>query len=112
MCVTADEQRPGGALGGAIFDDGLGDGQDVRLVERSVERRAAVTRSAERHLLSDVVRIGLDRVVRSDQVGQIDEVFGLGRLTGTRVGHGYQFCPCPTRRAARTSSVLPGFTRS
>jgi hypothetical protein len=46
-----------------------------------------VTRRAERHLLSDVVGIGLDREVRGYQMGQIDKVFGLGRLTGTRVGH-------------------------
>ena len=46
-----------------------------------------MTRRAERHLLGDVVGIGLGRVVRGYQVGQIDKVFGLGRLTGTRVGH-------------------------
>ena len=97
MRVTADEQRPGGAVRGAVLDDGLSDRQDVGLVECSVERRAAVTRRAERHLLGDVVGIGFDRVVGRHQMGQIDKVFGLGRLTGTRVGHhGYQFCPSPT----------------
>lgn len=29
-------------------------------------------------------------------MGQVDKVFGLGRLTGARVGHAYQFCRCPT----------------
>ena len=87
MGVPADEQRARGAVRGAVLDDRLGDRQDVRLVERAVERRAAVTRRPERHLLGDVVGIGLDRVIRRDQMGQIDEVFGLGRLTGTRVGH-------------------------
>lgn len=29
MGVTADEQRPGGPLGGAVFDDSLGDGQNM-----------------------------------------------------------------------------------
>lgn len=49
---------------------------------------------AESDLLSEVVGIGFDRVVRSHQMGQVDEVFGLGRLTGSWVGHhGYQFCP-------------------
>ncbi|COW22223.1 Uncharacterised protein [Mycobacterium tuberculosis] len=44
--------------------------------------------------MSEVVGIGFDRVVRSHQMGQVDEVFGLGRLTGSWVGHhGYQFCP-------------------
>ena len=92
--VTADEQRPGGAVSGAVLDDGLGDRQDVGLVECSVERRPAVTRCTEHHLLSDVAGIRLNRVVGRHQMGQIDEVFGLGRLTGTGVGHhGYQFCP-------------------
>ena len=43
MRIAADEQRPGGAVGGAVLDDGLGDRQDMGFVERSVERRAAVT---------------------------------------------------------------------
>jgi hypothetical protein len=30
---------------------------------------------------------------------QIDKVFGLGRLTGTRVRHGFQFCPRSTSLA-------------
>ncbi len=46
-----------------------------------------MTRCPERHLLSDVVGIGFQRVIRGDQVRQVDEVSGLGRLTGTRVGH-------------------------
>ena len=58
MGVAADEQRPGGALRGAVFDDGLGDRQDVGFVECPVKRRAAVTRRAERHLLGDVVGVG------------------------------------------------------
>ena len=56
--VTADEQRPRDAVSGTVLDDGLGDRQNMGLVERSVERRAAVTRRAEHHLLSDVVGIG------------------------------------------------------
>src|ERR1700757_4066818 len=74
----ADEKGPGGARGGGVFDDRLGDREDVGLVERSVERRAAVTRRAERHLLGDVVGIRLDRVIRGNQMGQIDKVFGQG----------------------------------
>ena len=48
-------------------------------------------------------------------MGQVDEVLGLGRLTGTRVGHhGYQFCPVDQTSDVSgtflTSQVLPGFT--
>ena len=77
MGVTADEHRAGGAVRGAVLDDRLGDRQDVRLVERAVQRRATMTRRPERHLLGDVVGVGFDRVIRGDQVGQVDEVFGL-----------------------------------
>ena len=108
MGVAADEQRAGGAVRGAVLDDGLGDRQDVRFVESAVERRAAVTRRAEHHLLSDVVGIGFDRVIRRDEMGQIDEVFGLGRLTGTRVvHHGYQFCLRPAPPGAASVGVPP-----
>ena len=54
--VPADEQRAGGAVRGAVLDDRLRDGQDVRLVERTVQSRAAVTRCPECHLLGDVIR--------------------------------------------------------
>ena len=96
VCVTANEQRPGGAVRAAILDDRLGDREDVGLVERCVERRTAMARRAERHLLGDVVGIGFQRVVGRYQMGQIDEVFGQGRLAGARVGHVYRFCPCST----------------
>ena len=59
--VAADEQRPGGALRGPVLDDGLRGRQDVRLVERGVQARPAVPRRAERHLLVDVVGVGLAR---------------------------------------------------
>ncbi|BBU23701.1 hypothetical protein MYXE_34910 [Mycobacterium xenopi] len=38
MRVAAEEQRPGRALRGAVLDDGLGNGQDVGLVECPVQR--------------------------------------------------------------------------
>src|SRR3712207_8363391 len=49
--VPPDEQRPVGALRRAVLADGLGGGDDVRLVERPVERRPAVPRGAEGDLL-------------------------------------------------------------
>ena len=86
MRVAPDEQRPAGALRRAVLGDGLGGGQDVRFVERAVEARAAVPRGAEHHLLGHVVGIRLHRVVRGHHMRDVDEVFGLRRLTGTGVG--------------------------
>ena len=76
--VTANEQRTVEALGGAVFDDRRGDGDDVRLVELGVQRGAAVARSAERDALSDVGRVGDDVVVGGDDIVDVDEVFWKG----------------------------------
>ena len=86
MGVTADEERARGPLRGTVFDDGLGGRQDVRLVERTVQARTPVARRAERHLLGDVVGVGLHSVIGGDEMGKIDQVFGLRRLSGTRIG--------------------------
>ena len=94
MSVAADEQRPGGALRSSVFHNRLCGGQDVRLVERPVQTGAAMPRRAERHLLVDVVGVGVHRVVRGDQMGQIDEVFGERRLAGAGVSrHGANSAP-------------------
>src|SRR5213079_2010098 len=66
--------------------DGLRGRQDVRLVERRLQRGAAVAAGAEGDLLVDVVGIGLAGVVGRDQVGNVDEVGRRGRLTCPRVG--------------------------
>ena len=63
--VAADEQRAGVALRGPVAADGLGRGQDVRLVERGPERRAAVAGGAERDPLGGIGRVGADVVVRA-----------------------------------------------
>ena len=87
--VTADEQRAGGALRGPVLGDGLRGGQDVRFVEGAVQAGTAVPGRAERDLLSDVVRIRLDGVIRRHQMGQVDEIVGLRRLPGAGIGsHG------------------------
>ena len=83
--VAPDEQRPGGALGGSVLDDGLRGREDVGLVERRVEAGAAMPGRAEGHLLVDVVRVGRDGVVGGHHLCHIDEVFGLCRLPGPGV---------------------------
>ena len=91
--VLADVQRTGDALSGAVLHDGLGRGRDVGVVERGVQTRTTVTRGAEDDLLIRILRIGDEVVVGADDGVDIDEVFGLGRLSGAGVGHGASFCP-------------------
>ena len=85
--VAADEQRPGVALGGPIAADGLGRGQDVRLVERGLERRTAVAGRAERDPLGRIGRVGADVVVRGDEGVDVDEVRRERRAARRAGGH-------------------------
>jgi hypothetical protein len=87
--VAADEQRTGRALRRAVLDDRLGGRQDVRFVERRVQARTTVPGRAERHLLGDVLRIGLHGIVGRHDLRDVDEILGLRRLPGAGVGrHG------------------------
>ena len=104
--VAADEQRSGGALSGAVLGDRLRGGQDVRLVERAVEARSAVPGGAERDLLGDVVGVGLHRVVRGDEVGQVDQVFGLRRLPGAGISRHDADCAPRGRYLLRLSLAV------
>ena len=62
---------------------------DVDLVERAVQRGAAVPARAEHHLLRDVVGVGLEVEVGRDEVGDVHQVLGAGGLSGSLVGgHG------------------------
>ncbi len=85
--VGAQEEGPVGALGGPVLADGLAGGGDVVLVEGARQGRAAVARGAERHPLSRVGRVGVQRVVRRDQPGHVDKVLGTGRPAGALVRH-------------------------
>src|SRR3546814_13742179 len=59
MTHSFPTQRAVDALLLAVLADGLGDGQDVLLVEAAVERTAAMAGRAERHPLRGDRRIGL-----------------------------------------------------
>ena len=85
--VAADEQWSVVALLAAVVADRLGRGEDVCLVERGLQARPAVPGRPEGHLLVEVLRIGLARVVGGDQRRDVDEVGGLGGLSGARGGH-------------------------
>ena len=89
MGVAADEQRAVVPLVAAVVADRLRRREDVRLVERRLQRRAAVAAGAERDLLVDVVGVGLAGVVGGDEVRDVDEIRRLGRLTCPRVVHGF-----------------------
>ena len=78
VSITADEDGARGALLGAVVHDGLGDGQDVGLVEGGVQGGAAVPRGAEGNLLVRVIGVGGAGVVRGDQLRDIDEIRRLG----------------------------------
>ena len=86
--VAADEQRPVVPLLAPVVADRLGRGQDVGLVERRLQRRAAVAAGPERDLLVDVVGVGHAGVVRRHEVGDVDQVPGLRGLPRALVGHG------------------------
>jgi len=88
VCVAADEEGPGDALLGAILDDRLRDGEDVRLVERRRQARAAVPRGAEGDALRRFVDVRNIAVVGADEVINVDEVFGKCNCAGSFM-HGF-----------------------
>ncbi|GCC46994.1 hypothetical protein chiPu_0031307, partial [Chiloscyllium punctatum] len=73
MGVDADEQRPGQALLAAVIADRLRGGEDVVLVERILQRRAAMARGAERNPLGGIAGVRLSGEIRRDQPRHIGE---------------------------------------
>ena len=101
MRVAPDEERSVVSARFAIAPDSLGRGEDVRLVERSTERRAAVTGRAEGDPLCRVGRVGTDVVVRGHECVDIDEGRGVGRRSSCCVDEGHRL----TRVIAWTSGA-------
>ena len=80
MGVTTDVERAVHAGCLAVFGDGLGDCDDVRLVERRLERRSAVSGGAEDHALLGNGRIRNHVVVCADHFVNIDQIrWGCGK---------------------------------
>ena len=82
MRVAADEQRAVRPLARAIPADRLGRGGDVRLVERAVQRRAAMAGGPEGDPLGRIGRVGPDVVVGTNQAIDIHQFGRLGRPSG------------------------------
>ena len=80
--VHAQEQRPVDAGVAAVKADGLGDGQDVRFVERGGKRRAAMPRGAECDALGGNRGVGYEREIGRHQAGNIDQQRRRDRLAG------------------------------
>ena len=99
MGVATDEQRPVGPLALAVAADRLGGGRDVRLVERAVERGAAMAGRPERDALGRDRRVGLDLEVRPDEAVDVDQHRGVGRLSGVLVDR--HRASSPPRRLGR-----------
>jgi hypothetical protein len=110
MGVPPEEQRPGSALRGTVFDDRLRGGQDVRLVERTVQAGSPMPGGAERHLLGDVLGVGRHAVVGGHQVRQVDQVFRLRRLPGARMGGHASNCALRIRRDGGSGTRLVAMT--
>ena len=74
-------------LGGAVLNNGLGDGGDVIVVEGGVKGGAAVPGGAEGDALGGNGGVGVEGVEGGDEAGNVDEGFGEGELAGC-VGRG------------------------
>ena len=84
--VDADEQRAGQPGFAAVVADRLRGRQDVVFVEGVFQRRAAMTRGAEGDALRGIGRIGLSGEIGGHQPRNIDEISGIDRLAGGRIG--------------------------
>ena len=76
MRIEADEERSGNLLTAAIQANGLGNRDDMGLVEGAGKRRAAMTGRSERHPLRSDLGIGLAGVVGVDKPGDVHELVG------------------------------------
>ena len=91
MRVGTQEQRSIDAQALAAIADGLGDGQHMPLVERGVQRRAAVARRSEDDPLLLAGQVRPARPIGRLQRRQVDEGIGRRRPAGQRmdlIAHG------------------------
>ena len=84
--VLARKRGPVVCLGGAVFDDGLGDGGDVVVVEGGGEGAAAMAGGAEGDALGGDGGVGMEGVEGGDEAGNVDEGAGEGSWPGMLAG--------------------------
>ena len=80
--VFGEEEWAECVLGGAVLDDGLGDGGDVVVVEGGLEGAAAVAGGAEGYALGWDCGVGVEGVESGDEARDVDEGFGKRQLAG------------------------------
>src|SRR5688572_7954641 len=85
MRVAADEEGTRDAVVVAVVADGLGDGADMRLVERAAKRGSAVSAAAKDDPLRAIADVGRPGVVRRAKHLGIDERVRRGRLPHKRI---------------------------
>ena len=68
----------------AVVADRLRDGEDVRLVERARERRAAVAAGAEAHALRGILQLGLALEIGALERGEVHQHLAGRGLAGER----------------------------
>ena len=88
MGIHAEKQRAAETSPGAIVDDGLGDGENMRFIETAIHGTAAMAARAERNTLSRVADVRLLAVGRQ-QLRDVGEAGGGSRLSGEWVNHRY-----------------------
>ena len=109
MGVAPEEERPVDPLGLPVETDGLGHGEDMRLVEARRERRAAMSRGAERHALPGEGGVGPLGVVRRDEARNIREERDRGRLARERID-ARRAHPRTSRAGRRSQAADPEVT--
>ena len=108
VSVHSQEERPVNLLQLAVVANRLSDCEDVPLIERPVEGRAAMTGRAEDDALARVARIGPQRVVGRDEFRNIHQDGGISRLSGG----GIHFHLSPRGETARASDRKTRFIMS
>ena len=80
--VLREEERPGGVLRGAVLDDSLRDGEDVRVVEAGVQREPRWPDVPKADALRGDAGVGVVGVEGRDQPRDVDQAVGAGEMAG------------------------------
>jgi hypothetical protein len=83
--IPADEQGACRSGLSPVFANSLGDRKNVGFIEGAAEGRTAMSAGAETHLLPEIGRVRYFAIIGLFKFLEIDQLFRLCRLTGTRV---------------------------